>query len=277
MENSVEYQTHVNIVKDLNLYTNIRENQRPIQKKFEEIYSKAKESDVKLDTAKEFLSSLTDGELNILRKFDGLVDRIDVDALSDEGAYNLIVHDWEEYDFNNDGLVSVGIGEQLANIPRQMDDEAKKTWVKTLNSMDMEKDFMSIGIIVMSFHDDLLKRHFAESLSKLSESEIDEMQKSASYDIRSFISETLSKPYNPKTITVLDILNRVDNMINRTDGGYSSPQLIKSAKRLKESLEKAYAEVKEESKLEKLTIQKELDIKQEVIAKSNQKKKNHFL
>ena len=270
MENSINYQKHVNIVKDLNLYTNVGTDQRPIEKEYEEIYAKAKESDITLKTAKSFLDSLSKYELSILRKFDGLVDTIDVDILSNEGAYNLIVHNWEEYDFNNDGVVSVGVGDMLATVPRQMDDEAKKTWVKTLNSMDIEKDFMSIGVIVMSFYTDMIKYHMAESLSQISEVELDAMQKNASYDIRSFISETLSQPYNPKTITVLDILDTIDNVINPSDGGYSSPELIQSTKRLKDALESAYAEVQKEAKQAKISTQKELEIKQDLIDKSNE-------
>jgi len=136
--------------------------------------------------------------------------------------------------------------------------------------MDMEEDFMAIGVVVMSFYTDMIKYHMAESLNKLSDSEIDAMQKNVSYDIRSFIDETLSKPYTPKTISVLDVLDTIDDIINRADGGYSSPELIKSTEHLKEALERAYTEVQEEAKLERLSTQKELEIKQELLDKSNE-------
>ena len=79
MENSLEYLKHVDMLKDLNLYTTTHEHQRPIEKDFEAIYSKAKEEDVKLSAAKDFLDSPSPNELSILKKFDGLVNAIDVD------------------------------------------------------------------------------------------------------------------------------------------------------------------------------------------------------
>lgn len=64
-------------------------------------------------------------------------------------------------------------------------------------------------------------------------------------------NDELSKPYTPKTITILDIFDKVDNIFDREDGGYSSSELIESTKRLKEVLQTAYEEVKLEAEEEK--------------------------
>jgi hypothetical protein len=67
MQTSSDYINHVNIVKELNLYTTIRENQKPYEKRFEEIYQKAKEADVNLSSAKDFLQDLSEYELGALQ------------------------------------------------------------------------------------------------------------------------------------------------------------------------------------------------------------------
>ncbi|MCK9472476.1 hypothetical protein [Sulfurimonas sp.] len=268
MENSIDYINHVNIVKDLNLYNRVRENQKPFEDKFEVIYAQAKEADVKLSDAKEFLSELSRDELRTLQKFEGLADAIDVGSLSDEGAYNLLVHDYEKYDFNGDGAVMRGAAKTLAHIPEHMDDEAKKAWVKALNAMG--DDLMGISVMTMSLNEEFNNRQIASHLSQMSDAQIDKMQESASFDIRAFINETLSKPYSPKTLSVLDVLDEVDAKINSTDGGYSSPELIKSLERLREALQNAIEEV--EAKAQKLSTAEELEIKQEIKENKNEVK-----
>jgi len=262
VQNSTDYINHVNIVKDLNLYNTTRENQKPFEDMFEAIYAQAKEVNVGLTDAKDFIAQLSSDELRTLQKFDGLADAIDVESLSAEGAFNLLLHDYEKYDFDGDGAVMRGEARTLARIPQHMDDEAKKAWVKALNAMG--DDFMAIGSITMSLNEEYTKRQLAQHLSQMSESEIDKMQESASFDIRAFINETLSKPYSPKTLDIFDILDEVDAKINRTDGGYSSPEFIKKMERLKEALLTAIEEVKEEAKAQKISTEQELEIKQEV-------------
>ena len=268
MENSILYAKHKNIVKELNIYNDTtREHKRINKDAFDTIYDKAKEFDLKVNTAKEFLTTLSRVEMSTLRKYDSLADDISIDTLTDEGAYNLLMHQYEKYDFDGDGAIMDGAAKTLSLVPQNMDDDAKKSWVKALNTMG--DDWMSITTISMSFNDEYLKRSIAENFSNMSDSQIAKMQESASFDIRTFIDETLSQEYKPKTITILDILGKIDNIINQNDGGYSSPELIKSTKLLKETLKIAYAEVTELSKTEKLLTQKELEIKQEVSDKSN--------
>lgn len=260
METSSDYINHVNIVKELNLYTTIRENQKPYEKRFEEIYQKVKESDVNLSSAKDFLQDLSESELGVLQKFEGLADPIKIESLTNEGAYNLLVHTYEKYDWNNDGITQIGAARVLMNIPKNMDDDTKKAWVKTLNAMG--NDFMATSVITLSLNDEYNKRQIAEHFAQMSDEERSRMQESASYDINQFIKETLSKPYTPKLITFLDILEKVDGILSGSNGGYASPELIASTQRLKEELTKAYAEVQNENK-ERLTTQQEIEIKQQ--------------
>ena len=204
MENSIEYTNHKNIVKELNIYNDItREHKRVNKDAFESIYDKVKESDVKVNTAKDFLTTLSRSEMSTLRKYDSLADTINIDTLTNEGAYNLLMHEYEKYDFDGDGAIMDGAAKTLSLVPQNMDDEAKKTWVKALNAMG--DDWMSIAVVSMGLNDEYVKRSIAENFSKMSDSQIDKMQESASFDIRAFVDETLSKPYTPKTITVLDI------------------------------------------------------------------------
>ena len=257
METSTAYSNHVNIVKDLHLYNTLNKRQRENEKQFEEIYERAKDVDVKLDTAKDFLNDLSRSELRTLQRFEGLADPIDIDVLSDEGAYNLLVHRYEKYDWNDNGTTEIGEARVLMSIPKHMDDEAKKTWVKALNTMG--DDFMAVGVITMSLNDEYNKRRIAEHFSNMSDSEIAKMQESASYDIKSFIEETLSRPYNPKIITFMDILNKIDGIIDASDGGQASAAMIESTQRLKEAILQAQEDVK----TERMTLEKELLIKQE--------------
>lgn len=261
MQNLTEYTNHVNIVKELNQYNTLRENQKPFEDKFEAIYAEAKEAEVELKDAKAFLAELSRDELRTLQKFEGLADAIDVDSLSAEGAYNLLLHDYEKYDFDGDGSVMRGAARTLATIPQNMDDETKKVWVKTLNAMG--DDLIAVSMLTMSLNEEYILRRIAQVLSQMPESQIDKMQESASFDIRAFIDETLSQPYNPEILNIFDILDKVDAKINREDGGYSSPEFIKAMERLKEALLNGIEEVKEEAKAQNMTIQQELEIKQE--------------
>ena len=71
---------------------------------------------INTSNAKEYLQSLSKEELSTLQHYTLLVDDIDVDKLNDEGAYNLLLHHYEKFDFNNDGLVSNGIGNGISLI-----------------------------------------------------------------------------------------------------------------------------------------------------------------
>jgi len=98
----------------------------------------------------------------------------------------------------------------------------------------------------------------AEHFSKMSDSEIAQMQEHASFDIKSFIEETLSRPYSPKTITFMDILNKIDGIIDGTDGGKASAEMLASTQHLREALLQAQKDVANGV----MTVEKEIEIKQ---------------
>ena len=271
MENSIQYTNHINIVKDLDIYNNLSKEKVPFKEKFEEIYEKAKDADVKVSTAKEFVSNLSHDELRTVRIYASLADDINIDALTDEGAYNLLVHMYEKYDFNNDGFVMDGEAKGLALLPNHMDDEAKRTWVKAMNSMDSDKS--ALMIISFGFNIEAINRDIAQHMSQMPDSQLAKLQENATFDIRAWINETLSKPYNPKTITYLDIMNKVDGIINGNgDTVYASPEFMESTKHLKTALQKAHKEVLDEMKQEKLTTQNKIDLENKVTEIINRKK-----
>ncbi|QOP41260.1 hypothetical protein [Sulfurimonas marina] len=268
METSTDYVNHVSIVKELNIYQNA-EDSRKNALTFEAVYEKAKKADVKVDTAKDFINSLSRNE-----QFSIGFSPSDLDSLSNEGAYNLLVHNYERYDWNNDGVTEDGLAKTLPMIPQNMDDDAKKAWVKAINAMG--DDMMAVMTISFQLNEEYTKRQIAEHLSQMSDSEIDEMQKHASFDIREFIEETLSKPYVPKTLTFLDIMDKINQTINPPAEGYSSPELKESAQKLKEALERAYAEIQIQKQEEQLVTQQQIEFIEEADKMLNKEKENEL-
>ena len=141
------YEEHVAIAKELKMGESFYEVREPHKEAFEEIYSQAKEEKVTMSNAKEFLNSLTNEELGTLQDYALLVDEINVDSLNDEGAYNLLLHHYEKYDFNKDGLVSNGISQGGSLIPENMPTKEKKALVESLNEMDEKDSFLALMMI----------------------------------------------------------------------------------------------------------------------------------
>ncbi len=150
MQINQAYTEHVNIVKDLKMTDSFYEVREPYKEGFEEIYNQAKEENVNISNAKEFLGTLSKDELDTLQHFSGLADNINVEGLSDEGSYNLLLNHYERYDFNNDGLVTSGIGNNLPMIPQNMSNSDKKALVDTVNEMGMDNAFLGLSAIIFS-------------------------------------------------------------------------------------------------------------------------------
>ncbi len=146
MNTSASYTEHINIVKDLKMADSFYEVREPFKEGFEDIYNKAKANNVGISNAKEFLNSLTKEELSTLQNYTRLADEVNVDNLSDEGAYNLLLHHYEKYDFNNDGIIEDGIAKTSGMIPQSLGNDEKKALVETFNSMDF-KDVMTASIL----------------------------------------------------------------------------------------------------------------------------------
>jgi len=150
MQINQAYTEHVNIVKDLKMTDSFYEVREPYKEGFEEIHNRAKDENINISNAKEFLSSLSKEELDTLQHFSGLADQVNVSVLSDEGSYNLLLNHYERYDFNNDGLVTSGIGNSLPMIPTNMSNHDKKALVNTVNEMGMDNAFLGLSAIIFS-------------------------------------------------------------------------------------------------------------------------------
>jgi hypothetical protein len=143
MTTNTKYSEHVSIVKNLKMADSFYEVREPFKDSFEKIYQEAQSQNVAVSNAKEFLNSLSKDELSTLQNYTRLVNDINVDTLSDEGAYNLLVHHYEKYDFNKDGIVEDGIAKTQSLIPQSMDNTTKQALVETFNSMDFGEVMMA--------------------------------------------------------------------------------------------------------------------------------------
>jgi hypothetical protein len=106
---TTKYEEHVSILKELQHDESFYEVREPFKEEFQKIHDDAKEKGINVSNAKEYLESLSKEELSTLQNYTLLVNEIEVDTLSDEGAYNLLLDHYEKYDFNNDGFVEDGI------------------------------------------------------------------------------------------------------------------------------------------------------------------------
>lgn len=115
---------------------------------FEKIYQKAQDNDVDLTNAKEILQSLSQKELSTIQNYKSLSDPIRVENLSQEGAYNLLVHNYENLDYDGDGYVETGIGKSVPLIPQEAPHEFRQKFIATLK--DMKKNGASDGEVMMA-------------------------------------------------------------------------------------------------------------------------------
>ncbi|WP_419763492.1 MAG: hypothetical protein ACNI28_06680 [Arcobacter sp.] len=210
------YEEHVGIVKELKMADSFYEVREPYKDSFEELYNKAKDEKVSISNAKEFLNSLSKEELSTLQHYTLLADDINVDSLSDEGAYNLLLHHYEKYDFDNDGLVSNGISKGMGFIPINIPNSDKELLVESLNELDEKDRFLSMAML---FPMPMLKEENGEIIQVGNKEEFD-------YDY---------------------ILNRIDGILNPPPGSYSSPELKSTFRLFKEVLERNYEELVQKS------------------------------
>lgn len=210
------YQDHVAIMKELKMADSFYEVREPYKDSFEKIYEEAKEQGVSVSNAKEFLNSLSKEELSALQNYTRLADEIDVDSLSDEGAYNLLLHHYEKYDFNKDGIREDGIAKTKGLIPESLDSTTKKALVETYNNMDF-KDVMISSFIM-----------FPPSIK------IENGQ----------IVEGVYKEY-----TYEDIKNNINTLLDPKSQSETSEKTKEMLRTLLSALEKNYKKTKEEEAL----------------------------
>ena len=214
MNISGSYESHVAISKELKMNSDFVKVREPHKEAFEKIYEEAKDEKVNISNAKQFLNSLSKEELETLQHYSGLADEIKVGKLNDEGAYNLLLHHYEKYDFDNDGFVMDGVARTTTLIPTNMPDTDKKALVKSLNEMDEKDSFMAIMMINLPTSFKLENGEYVPVMNE-------------------------KQDYN-------SIMERVNRILNPLPGEYSSPQLKDTMSIFKEIFEKNYNELKEE-------------------------------
>ena len=116
----------------------------PQKENFEKIYKKAKENNINLDNAKDFLKTLSKKELNTIKEYSYLTDKINISSLDKEGSYNLLLHHYEKFDFNNDGKVFDGNIRIRSLLPINIPDNEKKALVQTLDKMREKDKFITL-------------------------------------------------------------------------------------------------------------------------------------
>lgn len=209
------YEKHVELNKQLKMTDDFNEVRAPYKEDFEKIYNKSKEENVNISNAKDFLNSLSKEELVTLQNFTRLADEINVEKLNDEGAYNLLLHHYEKYDFNNDGVISDGIGNRISMLPQNMPNDEKKVLIETLNDMDDKSRFLTLALLnppKLVLNDD-------GSYGSIASSEI---------------------------MTYEKIMERIEQLINPAPPSYSSFEVKDTFSKFKEAFESNFNELKEQ-------------------------------
>ncbi|PHS57073.1 MAG: hypothetical protein COB17_07610 [Sulfurimonas sp.] len=137
METGTIYKNNISSMQKLKDFSGRVKYQEEFAQNFETIFAKATEVDIKLDNANEFLQSLSKDELTTLQKYASLADSINIDELSDEASYNLLMHDDEKYDFNNDGMTQEKKRDPA--VQKFLDDLSTKEAVVFLADFNKEK------------------------------------------------------------------------------------------------------------------------------------------
>ena len=98
-------------------------------------------------SSKDILKQLSPAELTLLKKANSLANDIEVEALSEEGATNLLRQpdNSDRVDLNNDGIVEVGIGRTMVFPPVNAPDFVKKAWDNATADMS-ESDLIHLQL-----------------------------------------------------------------------------------------------------------------------------------
>jgi len=131
---SQNMQSYIQDLKALSQVSNFKSLNKD-DKAFELIYKKAQDAKVDLSSAKEFLSSLSKSELSTIQKNKSLADPINIANLSGEGAYNLLVHGYEDIDYNGDGYAEVGTSGGFNILPQEAPHAFRQKFINTLKEM----------------------------------------------------------------------------------------------------------------------------------------------
>lgn len=191
MQSQTSYESYLNSMKNYQTTQGRIEYQEPFAEDFEAIYNKAKEQEIGLSDARNFLETLSSSEVKTLQKYSGLADSINIDSLSAEGAYNLLLHDNEQYDFDSDGVAEVGIGKRKLAVPINMPKDVRDAYISAMNSLSDKEKLMSMTL---------------------------------TFDSAYLLSKINNEPYTPTNMDYSFLKNRVESMLNPTDGGFTSEE-----------------------------------------------------
>lgn len=176
------------------------------------------EEDVNLSTAKNFINNLSKTELGVIQKYNGLADAIERKSLSPEAAYNLLVHDNEQYDFDGDGVLKVGAANIHPTIPATMPSDVRSAYIEALNSLDGKDRFMAMTL---------------------------------TFDMGRISSMINGTPYEPQTIDYDYLSKQVDSMLNPKGGAFTSEATKQAISAFWETFQNAYKGEKKPSEVEK--------------------------
>ena len=100
----------------------------------------------KINSAKDFLTTLQPDELAVLQKASHLADPIDIYKISEEGARNLLAKgDATKYvDLNNDGITEIGAAKDFIFPPPNSPQAVKDAWGKVSANMTSEERMLAI-------------------------------------------------------------------------------------------------------------------------------------
>ncbi|WP_281888424.1 hypothetical protein [Paenibacillus sp. YYML68] len=118
------YSTHSRLEKGRQ-HRNVNEQ---VRAEFQAIVSQREQS--KALNAKQFMATLTLNQLETLRVYHGQASPIHVTQLTEEGAWNLVVHDDQFKDLDGDGNYSVGRGELFLFPPPEAPSEVHEAYAQ---------------------------------------------------------------------------------------------------------------------------------------------------
>lgn len=210
---------------------------------FEEIYKKAK--DIKPDDAKEFLNSLSASEMETIREYQSLANPIDIGIISSEGAANLLLHRYEQIDFDDDGLTEVGLAKTFG-----------------LFNQDMSQDFRSSVISALSFRFNApsLQGSKSQANSSVGFEDVKEMiEEINSPNYQGYIAEELKESLN----LFFEYFESAWNKTGRGDGEQKTDSEVEQfLKELSEKGAAAFLQKLNNEKIEKMIEKKRAELEE---------------
>lgn len=171
-------------------------------------YKKAYVENINLKNAKEFINKLNNYESDILQAYSNLKSDITPETLTDEAAYNLIMHSYEQYDFDDDGFKEVGQMIELRDFVQDMNSDTKQAYIQTLQSIKKSTHRALLNDI-LDFERDILNQRIAKKLQEMSPEEIAQLREIRDFDSNSFINMFINEPIKHQCITIDTLLEKI--------------------------------------------------------------------